>query len=82
MTNVITDTLLSTLADIHARADVSLDLDSAMNVLELADAQLKHASPAEKQHIEERARELSKQANDPELTEFFQALIENMNASD
>jgi hypothetical protein len=78
VSDAITDTLLITLANIHAHADVTFNLDSAIGVLESAQAGLEAASADEKRHIEERAKALAAKSNDPELIAFFEALIEDM----
>jgi hypothetical protein len=76
--DTITDTLIKTLADVHARADVSLDLDSALNVLELASAELRLASPEEKRQLEERAKALAKPTADTEFVAFLTAFVEGL----
>ena len=77
MSDAITDTLLYTLADIDAHADVTFDLDSAIRVLEAAHAGLEAASPDERRHVVERARALAAESTThTETRAFFAALIE------
>jgi hypothetical protein len=78
VSDAITDTLLFTLADIHAHADVTFDLDSAIRVLESAQAGLEAASADEKRRGVERAKTLAAESNDSELIAFFEALIESL----
>jgi hypothetical protein len=77
--DAITDTLLYTLADIDGHADVTFDLDSAIRVLEAAQAGLEEASADEKRHVVERARALAaKSTTHAETKAFFAALIESL----
>jgi hypothetical protein len=76
VSDAITDTLLYTLADIDAHADVTFDLDSAIRVLEAAQASLEAASADEKRHVVERAKTLAARSNHAEAKAFFAALIE------
>jgi hypothetical protein len=78
VSDAITDTLLFTLADIHAHADVTFDLDSAIRVLEAAQAGLEAASVEEKRHVVERARALAAKSQHTETKAFFAALIEGL----
>jgi hypothetical protein len=78
MSDAITDTLLLTLADIHAHADVTFQLDSAIGVLESAQTGLEKATPDEKQHVVERAKALAAHSNDADLIAFLDALVESL----
>jgi hypothetical protein len=78
VSDAITDTLLITLADIHAHADVTFDLDSAIGVLESAQAGLERARPDEKRRVVERAKALAADSDDAELKAFLAALIESL----
>ena len=78
MSDAVTDTLLFTLADIHAHADVTFNLDSAIGVLESAQAGLERASPDEKRHVVERAKALAADSHDAELKVFLESLIESL----
>ena len=71
-----TDTLLFRLADIHAHADVTFDLDSAIRMFEAAQASLEGASAGEKRHVVERAETLAAKSSHPETNAFFAPLIE------
>jgi hypothetical protein len=82
VSDAITDTLLYTLADIHANADVTFNLDSAIRVLEAAQASLEAASADEKRHVVKRARALAAQSPHPETKAFFAALIEGLTDDD
>jgi len=79
VSDAITDTLLFTLADIHAHADVTFDLDSAIRVLEAAQAGLEAASADEKRHVVERATALAaRSTTHTETKAFLAALIEGL----
>jgi len=76
--DAIIDTLIFTLANIHAHADVTFDLDSAIGVLESAQAGLDAASPDQKRRVVERAKALAAESNDADLKAFLEALIESL----
>jgi hypothetical protein len=76
--DAIIDTLIFTLANIHAHADVTFDLDSAIGVLESAQAGLDAASPDQKGCVVERAKALAAESNDADLKAFLEALIESL----
>ena len=78
MSDAIIDTLLYTLADIDAHADVTFNLDSAIRVLESAQAGLQAASADEKERVVERAKTLAAKSNHAETKAFFAALIESL----
>ena len=71
MSDAITDTLLFRLADIHAHADVTFDLDSAIRMFEAAQASLEGASAGEKRHVVERAETLAIKSSHPKTNAFF-----------
>jgi hypothetical protein len=72
VSDAITDTLLYTLAEIHAHADVPFGLDSAIRVLEAAQASLEATSADEKRHVVERAKTLAaKRSHRNEGTVFW-----------
>jgi hypothetical protein len=78
VSDAITDTLLYALADIHANADVTFNLDSAIRILEAAQASLEVAGADEKRHVVERARVLAAQSPHAETKAFFATLIESL----
>jgi hypothetical protein len=78
MTDVIADALLIIMGDVHANADVSFDLDSAIRVLEGTHAMLQEASPDERQHLAERADALAAQGGNRERVEFFETVAEDL----
>ena len=80
MSDAIIDTLLFTLADIHAHADVTFNLDSAIGVLESAQAGLEAATPDEKRRLVGRAKALAARSQDAEFIEFLKVLTESLNA--
>jgi hypothetical protein len=80
MTNAVADALLIIMGDVHANADVSFDLDSAIRILESTNAMLQEASSDERQHLATRADALAAQGGDRERVEFFKTVAEDLRA--
>jgi hypothetical protein len=74
---VVANKANSAIQSVANRASPS-NLDSAISVLEAAEARLRAASPDEKRQVEERARALEADSHDAELITFLEALIENL----
>jgi len=78
MSDAIPDALIITLANIHAHADVTFNLDSAINVLETAHATLETATRDEKRQLQDRAASLAARSQDAELIAFLTAFVDQL----